>query len=86
MRAFCRHTLWGSLHRKGSDGLSHRGTGLGRLLMERAMATIPELFGDKKSIRIEAQAHLEKFYGSLGFVTQSKPYMLDGIPHIEMLF
>jgi ElaA protein len=54
--------------------------------MERAMATIPELFGDKKSIRIEAQAHLEKFYGSLGFVTQSKPYMLDGIPHIEMLF
>jgi ElaA protein len=65
--------------------LSHRGTGLGRVLMEKAIVTIPELFGEDTAIRIEAQSHLEDFYGSLGFVKKSEPYMLDGIPHIEML-
>ena len=37
------------------------------------------------SIRISAQAHLQKFYGALGFVTVSEPYDEDGIPHVEML-
>jgi ElaA protein len=36
-------------------------------------------------IRIGAQAHLEKFYGELGFVRSSDVYDEDGIPHIEML-
>jgi ElaA protein len=35
-------------------------------------------------IRIGAQAHLEKFYGELGFVRASDVYDEDGIPHIEM--
>ena len=36
-------------------------------------------------IRIGAQAHLQKFYGSLGFEPVSKVYDEDGIPHIDML-
>lgn len=57
-----------------------RGTGLGRALMRRAIAAC-----GAQPIRIGAQAHLEKFYGSLGFVRASDVYDEDGIPHIEML-
>lgn len=57
-----------------------RGTGLGRTLMLRGIAACPP-----GPIRIGAQAHLERFYGSLGFVRASAPYDEDGIPHVEML-
>jgi ElaA protein len=57
-----------------------RGTGLGRELMQHAIA---ECGG--AAIRIGAQAHLEKFYTELGFVRASDEYDEDGIPHIEML-
>ena len=57
-----------------------RGTGLGRELMERGIAAV-----GARPIRIGAQAHLEKFYGSLGFTAVSPVYDEDGIPHIEML-
>ncbi len=57
-----------------------RGTGLGKDLMQRAI----EASGGV-SVRIGAQAHLEKFYGELGFVRASDVYDEDGIPHIEML-
>ena len=57
-----------------------RGTGLGRELMRRAIEACGQV-----TIRIGAQAHLEKFYGELGFVRASDVYDEDGIPHIEML-
>ena len=57
-----------------------RGTGLGKELMQRAIAASGNV-----TIRIGAQAHLEKFYGELGFVRASDIYDEDGIPHIEML-
>ena len=57
-----------------------RGTGLGRELMQRAISASPP-----GPIRIGAQAHLEKFYGELGFTRSSDVYDEDGIPHIEML-
>jgi ElaA protein len=57
-----------------------RGTGLGKELMRRGIAA-----AGAGPIRIGAQAHLEKFYGELGFVRASEPYDEDGIPHIEML-
>ena len=57
-----------------------RGTGLGKELMRRAI----ELSGEVP-IRSGAQAHLERFYGELGFVRASDVYDEDGIPHIEML-
>lgn len=57
-----------------------RGTGLGKELMRRAITAC-----GPGPIRIGAQAHLERFYGELGFVRASEPYDEDGIPHIEML-
>ncbi len=56
-----------------------RGTGLGKELMRRGIAA-----AGAGPIRIGAQAHLEKFYGELGFVRASEPYDEDGIPHVEM--
>lgn len=57
-----------------------RGTGLGKELMRRGIAA-----AGAGPIRIGAQAHLEKFYGELGFVRAGEPYDEDGIPHIEMV-
>jgi ElaA protein len=57
-----------------------RGTGLGRVLMQRGLAAAGPV-----PVRIGAQAHLERFYGELGFRRASEPYDEDGIPHIEML-
>ena len=57
-----------------------RGTGLGKELMRRGIAA-----AGAGPIRIGAQAHLEKFYGELGFARASEPYDEDGIPHIEMI-
>ncbi|WP_369346885.1 GNAT family N-acetyltransferase [Apilactobacillus ozensis] len=38
----------------------------------------------KLPIKIQAQAHLQKFYGSFGFKSTSSTYLEDGIPHIDM--
>ncbi|MCX5746301.1 MAG: GNAT family N-acetyltransferase [Proteobacteria bacterium] len=59
---------------------SARGTGLGRRLMQRAIAACGAV-----PIQIGAQAHLEKFYGDLGFRRISEVYDEDGIPHVDML-
>ena len=61
-----------------------RGTGLGRALMVEALGRARGLWPGQP-IRIGAQRHLERFYGSLGFVPASAPYLEDGIPHVEML-
>lgn len=57
-----------------------RGTGLGTELMQRGIAA-----AGGAAIRIAAQAHLEKFYGELGFERASADFVEDGIPHLEML-
>ena len=57
-----------------------RGTGLGKQLVRRALASVGAV-----PVRIGAQAHLERFYGELGFVRTGEPFDEDGIPHIEML-
>ncbi len=57
-----------------------RGRGLARELMLRALATVPGA-----SVALSAQAHLEKFYASLGFARTSETYDEDGIPHVDML-
>ena len=61
-----------------------RGNGLGRALMEAGLAGC-ERHWPGQGIRISAQAHLERFYGSLGFVRVGDDYLEDGIPHVEML-
>ena len=62
----------------------YRGTGLGREVVARSLAHIERLY-PSWNVRIGAQARLERFYNSFGFVTASPEYMEDGIPHIEML-
>ena len=62
---------------------SHRGTGLGYELLEQAVKR--SLSHYNQPIKIGAQAHLEKYYGSVGFVKVSDVYLEDDIPHIDML-
>lgn len=57
---------------------------LGRALMAEAIAFTEARFPGR-GIRIGAQAHLQGFYGSLGFEPQGDVYDDAGIPHVEML-
>jgi len=61
-----------------------RGGGIGHALMAESVRLLEQLWGPQP-IRIGAQAHLESFYNRHGFVSDNKPYIEDGIPHIEML-
>ncbi len=61
-----------------------RGGGLGKELLNKAIAE-SELRWPGQGIIISAQQYLERFYQDVGFSTQSRPYLEDGIPHIEML-
>jgi len=61
-----------------------RGHGWGREMMRQAINMALELYPDQ-GLRISAQAYLERFYQSFGFVTVSDPYLEDDIPHVEML-
>jgi ElaA protein len=61
-----------------------RGGGLGHLLMAEAVKALQAEWG-AQPIRIGAQAHLKSFYERHGFVDVGKPYIEDGIPHLEML-
>ncbi|PWU04829.1 MAG: GNAT family N-acetyltransferase [Bacteroidetes bacterium] len=61
-----------------------RGTGMGRILMEKSMEELYKLY-PSSSIKIGAQLYLKTFYESLGFVTCSDIYLEDGIEHIYMI-
>ena len=63
---------------------SARGGGLGHVLMTEAVRALQEQWG-AQPIRIGAQAHLKSFYERHGFADVGKPYMEDGIAHIEMV-
>ncbi len=61
-----------------------RGKKIGHALMSEAIAFTEKTFPEQ-GIRIGAQAHLQKFYGSLGFEPASEVYDEDGIAHIDMV-
>lgn len=61
-----------------------RGQGFGRVLMHEGLSRTAQVWPGR-AVRIGAQAHLARFYGSLGFVPVGEPYDEDGIPHVEML-
>ena len=60
-----------------------RGQDLGRELVRRGIAFNRHTWPDH-AILIGAQAHLQQFYGSLGFESCSEEYLEDGIPHVHM--
>lgn len=62
----------------------YRRFGLGRQLLQRAIAQCDTLFG-AQPIKIGAQLYLKAFYESFGFVQQGGGYLEDGISHIYML-
>ncbi len=62
-----------------------RKIGAGKILMEKSMEFIKKEFGNVP-VRIGAQAYLQKFYESFGFVREGDEYDEDGIPHIIMLY
>lgn len=61
-----------------------RGRGQGRALMKEGLLRCAVVWPGR-AIRIGAQAHLARFYGSLGFEIVGEPYIEDEIPHLEML-
>lgn len=61
-----------------------RRTGAGKELLKVAIEKMNATFS-KPSIRISAQAHLQKFYEGFGFRRVSDEYLEDKIPHIAML-
>jgi len=63
---------------------SARGGGLGHVLMGEAVRAVHRQWGEQP-IRIGAQAHLKDFYQRHGFADVGRPYVEDGIPHLEML-
>ena len=62
-----------------------RGNGTGRALVAEGLLRCQQAWPGR-AVRISAQAHLQRFYGSLGFVAVSDEYLEDDIPHIEMLY
>jgi len=62
---------------------SARGRGLGRAVMVETI-TGCERRWPGAAIGLEAQQHLGRFYGSLGFRVVGVPYVEDGIPHVSM--
>jgi len=62
----------------------YRRTGVGKILVAKAIDTCKELFGNGP-IRIGAQLYLTKFYEYFGFIQTGDVYLEDGIEHIEMV-
>ncbi len=66
--------------------LSHRKFNFGKILMEKAIDCIQNLWPFEQQIKIGAQFYLQKFYKDLGFKNYGEIYMEDGIEHIYMIY
>ncbi|MCD5325790.1 MULTISPECIES: GNAT family N-acetyltransferase [Pontibacillus] len=87
--AYCRLFPSGVKYEEASIGRifvkeERRGEGHAKVLLEKALHTILQLWGEK-AIKIQAQHYLNTFYTSLGFSNISDVYLEDGIPHVDML-
>ncbi len=63
---------------------THRKLGLGKSLMEFAIAAAHEAFPNQP-ITLHAQQYLEKFYNAFGFQRKGEIFLENGIPHVMML-
>lgn len=61
-----------------------RRCGLGEKLMRKGIEVAKEFF-NAQTIRIEAQTYVATLYEKCGFERVGEEFLLDGIPHIEML-
>jgi ElaA protein len=61
-----------------------RGGGLGYELMRQAYQVLVDAYG-AQAVKISAQAHLQGFYGKLGYIGTGQVYLEDGIPHRAMI-
>jgi ElaA protein len=61
-----------------------RRLGHGRTIVAAALDEAQRHYGNSP-IRIDAQAYLERFYGSFGFVRTGLPFDEDGIVHLAMI-
>ncbi|HEY9616654.1 MAG TPA: GNAT family N-acetyltransferase [Microcoleaceae cyanobacterium] len=59
-----------------------RGQGIGKQLMERALAILNER--QVREVRIHAQTAVEAFYAKLGFEPEGEIFEEAGIPHVKM--
>jgi ElaA protein len=59
---------------------SHRRLGLARALIEHALTLVPA----DAPVVLDAQAHLEGWYGHLGFERSGVEFVEDGIVHVPM--
>lgn len=57
---------------------AHRGAGWAARLVDHALRTAPGPWV------LDAQAHLEEWYGRFGFERAGDTYVEDGIPHVTM--
>lgn len=62
---------------------AYRGQKEGHRLIKEVLHRIEQCY-PALPIEIEAQAHLEKFYGQYGFKTITPPFYEDGILHVGM--
>lgn len=62
-----------------------RGKGYGKQIMLAGIETAKECF-NASEIEIEAQEYAKGFYEMVGFRQSSEPFILDGIPHIRMIY
>ena len=88
LMAYCRLFAPGLVYEEASIGRvathpSVRRTGLGKALMEQAIAQSDKLFA-AHAIRISGQLYLKDFYCNLGFEPFGSVYLEDDIPHIAM--
>ena len=60
-----------------------RGKGYAKLIVKKAIQHIEKTYKDK-TITIDAQSYLKKFYQGFGFEESSDEFLEDGIPHICM--
>ncbi len=62
----------------------HRGKNLARALMVDALDFIEQTLKETE-VMLGAQAYLIGFYESFGFKAVTEPYLLDNIPHVDMV-
>lgn len=62
----------------------YRKQGLGEKVVAATIAEIKKRFPGK-TIQIQAQAYLQKFYAGFGFKPISDVYLEDNIPHLDMV-